>query len=924
MRPPQAAAAEQNVLLATKLHVPQPRPGFLPRPRLLDRLDQGMARELVLVCTPAGFGKTALLGDWARGGRRAVAWLSLDPGDNDPTVFWRYVAAALEGVGVGVGERLAPLLGGPRPAPPDAVVTALVNSLAAQPNAVALVLDDYHLIQAPPVHDSLTLLLERLPPQLQLLLASRTDPPLPLARLRVRGHLVELRAAELRFTIEETAALLREATGLELPADSVAALAARTEGWVAGLQLAGLSLQNHPDPAGFVATFSGSHRYVLDYLTEEVLARQPERLASFLLETSVLARLSGPLCDAVTGRADGQALLEALERANLFLVPLDEVRGWWRYHHLFADLLRARLQQTDPKRVPGLHRNAAAWLERHGLLDDAIRHALAAGDTDWAAGLVEDHAQAHYERGEGATVDRWLTALPAELVRARPRLLVAQAIQALIGGRVDQVEPLLQAAEHAFAAQGGEPAEPPGGRAATGLANVPGMVAMLRAELARQHGDTERTIQFARQGLALAAADDQYLRYFVGWNLAVGTLMQGRVEEAEAALGDLAADPWSTGQHRYFAVRARYTLAQAQRAQGHLGAALRSCQQALELAAEPPGRPPLPAAGVAHVGLAEILYERGELDTALRHATEGVALSRQLAYAQWLVTGLTALAWIRQAQGGQADALAAIEEAEQTLPSPDAVSDLFFPVAVQRIRLLLANGEVAEAARRARQRGLGATDQPSYGREREYLVLARVLLAEPAPEHALGLLRRLHELAAAQTRVGSVIEIQALQALALAASGDERGALAALTQALLLAAPEGYLRVFVDEGAPMASLLGRLAAPSQQERVAATGNVPPHYLARLVASFPVAATRTSQPAGRTVAGSMPGLVEPLTKRELEVLALLATGRSNQQIADELVVALDTVKKHVSRVLDKLGATNRTQAVARARELELLR
>jgi ATP/maltotriose-dependent transcriptional regulator MalT len=643
------------------------------------------------------------------------------------------------------------------------VVTALVNTLAAQPNAVALLLDDYHLIQAPPVHDSLTLLLERLPPQLRLLLASRTDPPLPLARLRARGQLVELRAAELRFTTEETAALLREATGLELPADS-----------------------------------------------------------------------------------------------------------------------------------------------------------------DWAARLVEHHAQAHYERGEGATVDRWLTALPADLLRARPRLLVAQAIWALIGGRVDQVELLLQAAEHAFAAQGGEPAELPGGGAARGLANLPAMVAMLRAELARQHGDAEHTIQFARQGLALAAADDQYLRYFVGWNLAVGTLMQGRVEEAEAALGDLAADPWATGQHRYFAVRARYTLAQAQRAQGRLGAALRSCQQALELAAEPSGRPPLPAAGVAHVGLAEILYERGELDTALHHATEGVALSRQLAYAQWLVTGLTALAWIRQAQGDQADALAAIGEAEQTLPSPDAVSDLFFPVAVQRIRLLLANGEVAEGARWVGQRGLGATDKPSYGREREYLVLARVLLAEQAPEQALGLLRRLHKLAAAQTRVGSVIEIQALQALALAASGDERGALAALTQALLLAAPEGYLRVFVDEGAPMASLMGRLAAPNRQKLVTAGGTIPPDYLARLVASFPLAAAHTSQPAARTVAGSMPGLVEPLSKRELEVLALLATGRSNQQIADELVVALDTVKKHVGRVLDKLGAANRTQAVARARELELLR
>jgi LuxR family maltose regulon positive regulatory protein len=921
--PPADAAAERDVLLATKLHVPQSRPGFLPRPRLLERLAEATVRELVLACTPAGFGKTTLLGDWARRDPRPIAWLSLDEADNDPTRFWRYVAAALDGQGIGVGERLTPLLGGPRPAPPEAVVTALANTLAAHSDQVVLVLDDYHLIQAPPIHDSLTLLLERLPPQLRLVLASRADPPLPLARLRARGQLAELRAADLRFTTEETAALLGEVTGLELPAASLAALAARTEGWVAGLQLAGLSLQHHPDPAGFVTTFSGSHRYVLDYLTEEVLAQQPEQLVSFLLATSVLERLCGPLCDAVTGQADSQRLLEAVERANLFLVPLDEERRWWRYHHLFADLLRARLQQTDPERVPGLHRNAAGWLERHGLLDDAIRHALAAGDNGWAAGMVEQHAQAHYERGEGATVDRWLTALPTDQVGARPRLLVAQAIWALIGGRVDQVGPLLQAAERAFAALPGEPPEPPAGRAAKGLANVPGVVAMLRAELAKQHGDAERTIQFARQGLALAAEDDRYLRYFAAWNLAVATLMQGRVEKAEAALADLAADPWATGQHRYFAVRARYTLGQAQRAQGLLAAALRSCQQALELATEPAGRPPLPAAGVAHVGIAEILCERGELDVALHHVTEGVALCRQLAYAQWLVTGLTAQAWIRQAQGDQAGALAAIGEAERVLPSPEAVADLFFPAAVQRIRLLLANGEVAEAARWVRQRGLGATDAPSYGREREYLVLARVLLAQHAPEQALGLLERLHHLAAVQGRLGSVIEIQALLALALAASGDERGALAALAEALRLAAPEGYLRIFVDEGAPIASLLGKLAAPDQRQRGAVAAQVAPGYLARLLAAFPPAAVGTPHPAGRAVAGPLPGLVEPLSGRELEVLALLAVGRSNQQIAEELVVALDTVKKHVSRVLDKLGVANRTQAVARARELELL-
>jgi LuxR family transcriptional regulator, maltose regulon positive regulatory protein len=383
MRTAEAAAgraAAPDVLLATKLDVPQGRPGLLPRPRLLERLAAGMGQELTLVCAPAGFGKTSLLGDWARHARQPVAWLSLDAGDDDPVRFWRYVAAALDRAGIAVGERLAPLLRGPEPASLETVVTALINELVARSEEVTLLLDDYQLIQAPPIHASMTLLLDRAPPMLRLVLASRADPPLPLARLRARGQLAELRQADLRFTMEETAALMRETSGLELPASSLAAVATRTEGWVAGLQLAALSLHGHPDPAGFVATFSGSDRYVLDYLAEEVLDRQPESLRSFLLETSVLERLSGPLCDAVTGRTDSQRLLEQAERANLFLVPLDGQRRWWRYHHLFADLLRARLRQTRPERVGGLHHAAAAWCERHGLVDDAVRHALAAGD----------------------------------------------------------------------------------------------------------------------------------------------------------------------------------------------------------------------------------------------------------------------------------------------------------------------------------------------------------------------------------------------------------------------------------------------------------------------------------------------------------------------------------------------------------------
>jgi LuxR family transcriptional regulator, maltose regulon positive regulatory protein len=917
--PPAVGVAERDVLLATKLHLPRPRPGFLARPRLLERLTEGAARELALVCAPAGFGKTALLADWARGSQRPVAWLSLDAGDNDPTRFWRYVVAALDQVRTRLGEQLTALLD-PPPRSFEAVVTALVNELAAGRDPIVLVLDDYHLVEAKPVHDSIGLLLGHLPPGLRLILASRSEPPLGLPRLRGGGQLMELRAADLRFTTEETAAVLHAALGTSLPEAAVAALAARTEGWAVGLQLAALSLRGRADPAGFVETFTGSHRYVLDYLTQEVLDRQPEQLVRFLLESSVLDRLSGPLCDAITGRSDSQQLLEQIERANLFLVPLDEVRGWWRYHQLFADLLQARLHQQQPERVPELHRAAASWCQQHGLADEAVHHALAAGDAAWAARLVGRHAQALLERGEGATLHQWLAALPPDVVRSQPRLCLAQAIIALIGGRQDEVEALLIQAERAFDVA--EPPEPPAGGTPSGLGNVAGMLAWLRAELAHRRGDADRTIQFAQQGLAVADANDRYLRHLLGWNLAVGTLLLGRVGEAEATLGELAADPWATGPHRYFAVHAQYMLAQVQRVQGRLGAALRSCRQGLELAM-PAGGVAVPLAGVALVGLAEVLRERGELDAALDHATEGVALCRQLAYGGWLVTGLATFARVRQAQGDQAGALAVIDEAEQAVPNPEVIVGLILPIAVQRARLLLALGQVAQAARWARQRGLGVEDEPSYAREREYLVLARVLLAEQTPEPALRLLERLHDLAAAQGRVGSVLEIQALQALALQGVGDQVGALAALAEALTLGRQEGYVQVFVDEGAPMAGLLRKLAVAAAKGQVVATAQLPGPYLDRLLGAFEQAGLPVL-PRPRPGGVALAGLALPLSGRELEVLQLLAAGSSNQAIAEELVVTLATVKSHVTHIFDKLGVANRTQAVTRAGQLGLLR
>ena len=419
---PPAAPSGRDVLLATKLHMPGSRPDLVPRPRLAGLLDEGLARGLVLVCAPAGYGKTVLLADWARRGGHRAGWLSLDAGDNDPARFWRHAVAALDRARPGIAGRVAPLLSASS-GPPAAswfggLVTALINELAAGPDAgeVLLVLDDYHVIGSRPVHESLAFLLEHRPPGICVVLASRSDPPLPLARLRGSGQLAEVRAADLRFTSGEAAALLQHVAAA-LPDAAVAALAARTEGWAAGLQLAALSLRGQDDVAGFVAAFTGSHRYVLDFLAEEVLERQGEQVRTFLLETSVLERLSGPLCDAVTGRTGSQARLEQVERAGLFLVPLDEVRGWWRYHQLFADLLRARLQQEQPGRVPQLHRHAAAWYEERGLADDVIRHAMAAGDTAWAARLIEQHFDTVYSlRGEAATIQRWLSALPADLV----------------------------------------------------------------------------------------------------------------------------------------------------------------------------------------------------------------------------------------------------------------------------------------------------------------------------------------------------------------------------------------------------------------------------------------------------------------------------------------------------------------------------
>src|SRR5215471_3006141 len=826
VEPPFAApwkvASERDVLLATKLHVPRPRPDLVPRPRLTECLDEGLVRGLMLVCAPAGYGKTVLLADWARRGQQPVAWLSLDDGDNDPARFWRHGVAALGQGRPGLAERVGPMLGPPAPSSYEGLVTALINELAAEPDAhqALLVLDDYHLIDSEAVHESVGFLLEHRPPDLRLVLASRSDPPLALARLRGRGQLAELRAAELRFTADEAAALLRQGvavSGVALPETAVAALAARTEGWAAGLQLAALSLRGQPDAAGFTAAFTGNHRYVLDFLAEEVLEQQSDQVRTFLLETSVLERLSGELCDAVTGRPGSQALLEQAERAGLFLVPLDEVRGWWRYHHLFADLLRARLQAEQPGRAARLHRNAAAWYDDHEMADDAIRHAVAAGETGWAARLIEQHFdELIYLRGEGVTAQRWLSTLPGDVVRIRPRLLLAQAYLASVSGHTETVEPLIDAAERAYEGAAEEPFEPTVGRAGSMLVNVPAQIAIRRGFLAQLRGDADDTAAFAARALAVTKEGEWLLSSTARGLLAMAERLRGRLAEAERAFAaSIAGQPALTGWHSY-------QLAQVQRAQGRLDTAIETYEQLLKTNSVP-GQPPLPTLGLVYVGLDEVAYERNELDSALRYVTEGIALCRQFLPETPPVAGLVTLAWIRQAAGDPAGALEAIGEAGHAWRT---TADLLYPYPAQRARLLMAQGDVAAAARWTHESGLRADDEPRYPREPGYLVLARVLLTQERPAEAL-----------AQDRAGSVIEAGTLRALALAACGQDADAVNALADVLTLACPQGYVRVFADEGPPMAVLLGQLIA-AQRAGQAATG-VPLGCLARLQRAFDV-------------------------------------------------------------------------------------
>jgi LuxR family maltose regulon positive regulatory protein len=898
-------------LVSTKLRPSHEYPRLVPRPRLTERLEWEPGRRLTLLSAPAGFGKTTLLNEWfgrrADGGR-PVAWVSLDEGDNDPVRFLSYLVAALRRTGAeGLGEGVLAALRSPEPPRMEAVLGALVNELSDLPGEITVVLDDYHLIDSEGVHRIVSFLLERMPERSQLVISGRVDPPLSLARLRARGQMAELHATDLRFTPDEAAAFLGDAMDLDLSADDVAALEGVTEGWIAALQLAALSMRERKDASGFIRSFSGSHRDVFDFLAEEVLERQPERVQSFLLETSILGSLSGPLCDALTGRDDGQRMLEELDRENLLVVPLDDERYWYRYHHLFGEFLRSRLERERPERVATLHLRASEWYEQNALGIEAVRHALSAGDHERAARLMEQGIGQTWYRGEVVTLLGWLQRLPEEAMRRRPLLLVWYAATLMLVGRLDGVESLLKEAEGVIG-PAGRGQEPRPGASGEDRRYLWATAAAVRSQHSRLQGDPQGAIEQARRALDVLPEDNLNPRPFVAIALAQAYEAAGDLEAAITAFAEAGALGQAAG-HDYVALSAMASEARLQLSRGRLREADGVLRRALGLAAER-GAELLPAMGSVRIGMGELLYEWDDLDAAARHLTEGVELTGRTGDFEVLMWGYIALSRVRLARGDTDGALVVAREAErvaQRSGSDHAIVD----AAIWKARLHLASGDLASASsEQERAASVGEVRRSSW--ELERLILARLLVARNQPGEALRLLAQLQETG---RTAGRRIEILALQALVLRANDERERAVGALAEALILAEPEGYVRTFVDEGPPMAELLSTVLDARQRGRLESLRRVPAHYLRKLLAAL----ERDTSGAGPPAAG----LPEPLSERELEVLQLIAAGKTNRQISSDLFVSVGTVKTHINNAYRKLDAHSRTQALARARQLDLI-
>jgi LuxR family maltose regulon positive regulatory protein len=948
-------------LLTTKLYIPPPRPNLVERPRLIERLNEGLHRKLTLISAPAGFGKTTLVSEWVAGCERPAApgppartgWLSLDEGDNDPTRFLAYLVAALQTIATNIGEGALGMLQSPQPPPTEAVLTVLINEIAAIPDRVVLVLDDYHIIESSPaaastsVDGALIFLLEHLPPSergLHLVIATRDDPHLSLARLRASGQLTELRATDLRFTPDEAATFLNQVMGLSLSADEITALETRTEGWIAGLQMAALSMQGREDTASFIQAFTGSHRFVMDYLVEEVLQRQPERVRSFLLQTSILDRLSGPLCDAVrfgsaispssaegtavTGQEDGRGMLAALERGNLFVVPLDDRRQWYRYHHLFADVLQAHLMEEQPDQVPTLHRRASEWYEHDGSSADAIRHAIAAEDFKRAAGLVELAWPAMSGSFQSTAWLGWVKALPDELVRARPVLSAAYAWAFLNAGKLEAAEARLLDAERWLDTAPDMSERPEIPLAETcpersrrmvvvdeeQFRSLPASLAAARAYHAQALGDVPGTVKYARRALDLSSEGDHLQRRQAAALLGIAYWVSGDLESAHKAIADWMNSMQKAG-NIVFAIASAFALADIMVAQGRLHEAVRTYKQSLQLASEH-NKHVQQVTAHHHLGLAMLYHEMGDQEAAAQHLLKSRELGEQTALVDWPNRWCLAQARLKETQGDLEASLDLLDEAKR-LYVRTLVPDIR-PIEALKARVYVKQGRLTEALGWAREGGLSADDDLSYLREFEHITLARVLIAQYRSDgvdgsilEAMELLERLLKAAEEGRRMGSVIEILALQALAQEAQGNIPLALAPLERALALAEPEGYVRVFVSEGQPMARLLYE----------GLSRGIAPDYVRQLSAAFPDIEPDQIGPPKTQVPESE--LVEPLSEREIEVLQLIAEGLTNQEVATRLYLSLHTVKVHARNIYGKLGVKNRTQAVARGKALGIL-